>query len=779
MKKSKKILSILSIIAITASTFTIPITALGNTNLSDISKLNLNDHLNLTFDPDFDPDNFLISPNINKISGIINIFNSQISTSRISGKDRYETSANIVESGWGTTSSTAIIATGENFPDALCAAPLARKNNAPIILTATNALSDNAKNELSRLKVKNVFIIGGTGAVSQQTEDAIKALGINITRISGKNRYETSEKVAEYIGASSKIVLATGNDFPDALSVAPIAAMKGIPILLTDKTSMPQETQNYLDSHKADITDSYVIGGTGVISDTAITTVTNPKRLFGANRYETNKAIVNEFSNNLNSGNVYIATGKDFPDALACSALAPITDSPIILADSSSDVSIKSYLSSNADSIGSAIAVGGTGAVPEALLNNVADNYGTIILDPVITSNFKDSNLLAAVRSAINKPTGDIHKNDLKKIFSLSLDGKNITYLDGIENLTNLKYLYLGGANGNNITDISPLKGLKKLTTLVLNKNKISDISSLSSLINLNYLYLSNNQISNITPLSALSNLQYLSIYQNSIADVTTLSKLRNLFYLDLSNNKLSDITAVNKLTNLKGINLGTNTITNIDALKGLTKLTSVSVSNNQVVDITPLTGLSNLTYLYLDNNNIKDISTVSGLTNLRMLSVSNNILHDISAVKGLSNLAIIDLSYNQISTLTPLSGLSNLIGLNLKNTDITDVSAVSGLSNLITLDLSSNTISDITPLKGLTKLIDLSLGSTNIKNVSALKGLVNLTDLDLSYDTQITSIDDLFGLTNLKTLNLKNITFGILYQLVIQSKLPNCTITY
>jgi putative cell wall-binding protein len=162
---------------------------------------------------------------------------SQLQSGRLAGKNRYETSAAIAKSGW-TTSDYAIIASGENFPDALCGAPLAKKYNAPILLTAKDSLDEQSKNQLSSLKVKKVFIIGGVGVISLSVEQEISSMGIEVTRIAGNDRYETSLKVAKTIGEFNQAVVATGENFPDALSIAPIAAMKGIPIILTPKDNL-------------------------------------------------------------------------------------------------------------------------------------------------------------------------------------------------------------------------------------------------------------------------------------------------------------------------------------------------------------------------------------------------------------------------------------------------------------------------------------------------------------------------------------------------------------
>lgn len=285
--------------------------------------------------------------------------------------------------------------------------------------------------------------------------------------------------------------------------------MKGMPILLTEQNSIPDEIQNYLNANKAAITGTYIVGGTGVISNTVSQKLNNAVRLAGTNRYETNAVITSKFSSILNSGNVYIATGKDFPDALACSALAPITDSPIILADSVSEDAAEAYLSNNIDGAGTITAVGGTGAVPDTVLNNAVNNYGKKVNNPVIASPFKDAKLEKAVRDTLNKPTGDFHKSDFNRIIVLNANSYGVSDISGIENLTNMKTVLFGksyDSGYNNITAISQLKDLKKLKTIDLSYNKINDISPLSELTNLTELNLSSNLISNIDAVKGLTN---------------------------------------------------------------------------------------------------------------------------------------------------------------------------------------------------------------------------------------------------------------------------------
>ncbi len=163
---------------------------------------------------------------------------------RLQGQSRYETSSAIVSHGW-ESSQSAIIASGEGFADALSSAPLAKKLNAPIILTEGKQLNYNAKQQLERLQVKNVIIVGGPGSISYNTENQIKNLGISTKRIYGASRYDTSLEVAKEIGVENGVVVTNGLGFADALSMAPIAANKQMPILLTPAGNLPANTKAF------------------------------------------------------------------------------------------------------------------------------------------------------------------------------------------------------------------------------------------------------------------------------------------------------------------------------------------------------------------------------------------------------------------------------------------------------------------------------------------------------------------------------------------------------
>ncbi|WP_409069253.1 cell wall-binding repeat-containing protein [Clostridium caseinilyticum] len=292
----------------------------------------------------------------------------EINFKRLYGKERYETSASICSGGW-ETSEYAVLASGEGFADALSAAPLAKKYNAPIILTEKNKLNDSARTQLKNLQTKNVIIIGGNGSISKNVETELKNLGINYNRIYGKNRYETSLKIAKEIGVKNGIVVTNGLGFADALAMAPIAASKQMPILLTPSDKLTSDTKAFL--NKNSYNKSYVLGGTATVSDYIKNSLKNPTRLSGIDRFQTNIAILNHFKEDLNLDEVYISSGNGYADALSGSVLAGKNKSPIILINDNLNESTKEFVNTNKSNFKNVTIFGGEGVVKEPTISSL------------------------------------------------------------------------------------------------------------------------------------------------------------------------------------------------------------------------------------------------------------------------------------------------------------------------------------------------------------------------------------------------------------------------
>ncbi|MGN9162976.1 cell wall-binding repeat-containing protein [Clostridium sulfidigenes] len=316
----------------------------------------------------------LLASGISK--GITNYLKANVTLSstpgeRMYGATRFETSYLAAKKGW-TTSDTVIIAPGMSYPDALCAGPLAAKNNAPILLARNESLSSQSelKNLLSSLKVKKAIIVGGPTVLSTSFENGIKAMSISTERLGGLDRYETSVKIAQAVGNNGEVAIATGAGFADSLSISAVAGVRRMPILLTEKSVLTGTVKNYLD--KQSITRSYIIGGTTVISDSVAKSIKSPERIGGADRYETNEKIFNKFKGSLTSSEMFMALGTNFPDALSISALAAQKKSFVLLTNTTAvEAPVMNVVTKNRDSISKMYIVGGPQFITSTILNKL------------------------------------------------------------------------------------------------------------------------------------------------------------------------------------------------------------------------------------------------------------------------------------------------------------------------------------------------------------------------------------------------------------------------
>ncbi|HEY8909576.1 MAG TPA: cell wall-binding repeat-containing protein [Desulfosporosinus sp.] len=337
------------------------------------------------------------------------------STNRLAGETRYDTSAAIAQSGW-QQSDFAILAYGENYPDALSAAPLAKKYNAPILLTSGKNLPGVTKQRLTDLQIKNVFIIGGTAVIPTSIDQELKSMGITTTRIAGQDRYETSIKIAQRISSPSELIVTTGEDYPDALSMAPIAGAKQIPIILVPKASLPDSVKDYLSSIKVNKT--YVIGDSSIIGDGVCNQFPNVERIVGADKYQRNIAINKKFDSDLKSSSLCIATGEGFADALTGAAYAAKISAPIILVKNASPMVTKYYYQQHLNNADSIHVFGGTGVISESLIQGLKDST-SVEIPP------------APVVPAVVAPPIQISRSASSKLVENALSLQGIRYVYG------------------------------------------------------------------------------------------------------------------------------------------------------------------------------------------------------------------------------------------------------------------------------------------------------------------------------------------------------------
>lgn len=298
---------------------------------------------------------------------------------RLYGSDRYATSVAIALSGW-TQSNYAILASGENFPDAISAAPLAKKYDAPILLSRTDSIPEETLSAIQQLKVKNVIIIGGAGSISSEVEKQLAASGLVVTRIFGQDRYETCIKIAEQLGDVTEIAVVTGESFPDALSISPIAVKRNMPIILVNHNEIPSVVKDYVNNHK--LTTTYVIGSGTSLNNVVLKGLSNIELITGNDKYQINYNIIDKFKSDLNLSTTYIASGENFPDALSGSILAGKKSNPLLLVGGDSSYQ-KDYFNNNSANISDINILGGTGVISEEVINKIIGKNTTSLVDKI------------------------------------------------------------------------------------------------------------------------------------------------------------------------------------------------------------------------------------------------------------------------------------------------------------------------------------------------------------------------------------------------------------
>lgn len=251
-------------------------------------------------------------------------------TERIAGQDRVETALKISQKGWDSAQ-TVILCEYSDYSDSIASTPFAVSLNAPILLTQGNSIDPRVVQELQRLKPQKVILLGGIACLKSSIEKELDKLSFKWERIGGIDRYETSVLLAKHL-TSDSLILANGDNFPDALSAATFAGIKQIPIVLSSTTLPASVIQYYQETGPKHL---IVIGGEVVVPSSNLTKnkFTVETRLGGQDRYETNAKIVSFMKDTYKSNDLFLASGITFPDAVAGTVLASKNKSPLLLTE--------------------------------------------------------------------------------------------------------------------------------------------------------------------------------------------------------------------------------------------------------------------------------------------------------------------------------------------------------------------------------------------------------------------------------------------------------------
>lgn len=207
-------------------------------------------------------------------------------------------------------------------------------------------------------------------------------------RVYGDDRYETSAKLsASGFSSAGAVVVANGASYADALAASGLAGTAGAPVLLVSATSAPSSVLTEI--RRLGATKAYVIGGTGVVSESVVAAIRaipalsatgRVERVAGVNRYETAAKVALRIQS-LKGGaalpRAVIVSGTSFADAVAVAPLAYRKGLPVLLVDASG---VPSYTRSALASIKATkiLSVGGETVVPSAVLASTGISYSRI-----------------------------------------------------------------------------------------------------------------------------------------------------------------------------------------------------------------------------------------------------------------------------------------------------------------------------------------------------------------------------------------------------------------
>lgn len=294
---------------------------------------------------------------------------------RLSGDNRYETSVEVSEKNF-KSADTVVLASGQNIADALVASSYADIEEAPILLTNKNSISDEVLDEIERLKADKVVIVGGQSSISSSVESRLKKEDIKVTRISGRDRFDTSDKLSQEVSRlskkSSQAILVNGYKNIDALSVSSLATKEELPILLNGRNALNMSVKNRL--KQMNVNKVYIIGGNNSISSDVEKELKRMQisvvRLSGTDRYETSANIAKYAYKDFDEA--IVASGENPVDALAASTLTGKKEAPILLTNKNKiPKSIKKIIEDM--DIGKITIVGGENSITDNVMDDMED----------------------------------------------------------------------------------------------------------------------------------------------------------------------------------------------------------------------------------------------------------------------------------------------------------------------------------------------------------------------------------------------------------------------
>jgi putative cell wall-binding protein len=276
----------------------------------------------------------------------LGIFGPEPDTRRRAGASRIDTSVVLSQTAFPDGASNVLIARADVYADALAGAALAGTLEAPLLLSDSAQLTPATLAEIRRLKSATAYLLGGENSLSASVRRTLQDEGLEVTRVSGPDRYSTAAAVAALTPTTSLAYVVEGaNDdpnrgWPDAVASSALAATTKRPVLLVTRDGLPAATADALD--ELGITEVVIIGGPGSVSGAVASRIEDPDgdghedrkvtRVSGESRYDTSAAVADHaVAAGASTDRTWLVTGTNWPDALAAGAAAAQVGANLLL----------------------------------------------------------------------------------------------------------------------------------------------------------------------------------------------------------------------------------------------------------------------------------------------------------------------------------------------------------------------------------------------------------------------------------------------------------------
>lgn len=295
------------------------------------------------------------------------LYNHSAKVDILAGENRYETAVEVAKEYAGMNNpfkdgkGTIVMVNGNSLVDGLSASPLAAQENAPMLLVEKDRIPKATAEYIRKLsgeaivgdlKGITINIVGGTSVVSKDVEKELKYYGFTVKRFGGKDREDTSMKVAKEINNSKSAFVVGAEGEADAMSISSVASSKTLtntgitPIIVSNKKGLSEDTLESLSNKSVT-----VVGGESVVSKEEFDSIkeavgknNSVDRIFGENRQETNAKVINTYYRGNFGKDSDVLVAKDgqrnkmeLVDALTVSNLAAQKNAPIVLATNKLD----------------------------------------------------------------------------------------------------------------------------------------------------------------------------------------------------------------------------------------------------------------------------------------------------------------------------------------------------------------------------------------------------------------------------------------------------------